>query len=218
MNFRVLTSLTVSAVAAGAAFGQVLNLQPPPSNNGGSANWGMFLDLRAVTDPICVTHLKTANTGAAGAAFSLDVYTFVGSGLGGPVGSGPGSSPTGWTLLGNAPGIQGPLGATNGVSELIDIPDIFVPGGQTVGVALVFRTLGPRYFGTGTPALSVFDDGVLRATTGDVRSVPFTATGSFFSSRAMVGELHYYVVPEPASMAALALGAGLLALRRRRKV
>lgn len=212
---RLTSSFAVMAIATGSAFGQILNLNPGPANNGGSAGWAIFFDVQALSSPLNVTHLKTANTGGAGVGFNVEVYTFAGSGLGGPVGSGPGSSSAGWTFLGTAAAVQGPVASQ--VSELIDIPDIAVGSGQTVGVALRFLGVGPRYFGTGTPPYSVYSDSFLQATTGDARSVPFTTTGSFFTSRAMVGELHYAVVPEPATMAALALGAGVMAFRRRRK-
>lgn len=203
------------ALAASVVPAQVLNLNPGPANNGGSANWAIFFDVKALASELNVTHLKSANTGAANASFSIEVYTFMGSALGGPVGSGPGSSSAGWTLLGTAAATQG--GVASGISQLIDIPDINVDAGQTVGVALKFLGVGPRYFGTGTPPYSIYSDSFLEAKTGDARTAPFTTGGSFFSSRAMVGELHYTVVPEPATMAVLAFGAGAVALRRRRK-
>ncbi|HRI45204.1 MAG TPA: dockerin type I domain-containing protein [Fimbriimonadaceae bacterium] len=188
LNFRSLSSI-VALTLAGSALGVVLPLNPGPANNGGSPNWAVFFDAAAVGAGVNITHMTTANTAGAGGAFSVDVYTRVGSALGGPVGSGPGSSPAGWNLIGSAPATQG--GTASGVSLLIDIPDISVPAGQVVGVAVVFRTAGPRYFGTGTPAYSVYNDGALQITTGDSRSVPFTTTGSFFTSRALVGEVHY---------------------------
>lgn len=197
LAYRVL-SLLVALTATGSALGAVLPLHPGPSNNGGSANWALFLDATAIGPALNVTHLTTANAGGAGATFSVEVYTRTGTALGGPVGSGPGSSPTGWTLIGTAPATQG--GTTNGVSLLIDIPDIAVPAGQTVGVALLFRTVGPRYFGTGTPAYSTFSDGMLQIVTGDSRSAPFTTTGSFFASCALVGEVHYQLAG-PAAVA-----------------
>lgn len=201
-------------LGAQSAFGIVLAAHPGPANNGGSANWAMFFDLTAAANPINVTHLTTANTGAANVAFSVEIYTRTGTALGGPVGSGPGSSPAGWTLLGVAAAMQG--ATSSGVSQLIDIPDIAVGAGATVGVAMKFLTVGPRYFGTGTPPYSVFSDANLTLTTGDGRSAPFTTTGSFFTSRALVGELHYQVVPEPATLVALGIG-GMALIRRRRK-
>jgi hypothetical protein len=81
--------------------------------------------------------------------------------------------------------------SASAISLLIDIPDIVVPAGQKVGVAVRFTGAGPRYFGTGTPPYSVYMDANLTLTTGDSRSAPFTPTGSFFTSRALVGQLDY---------------------------
>ncbi|MDZ7626650.1 MAG: hypothetical protein U5J96_19645 [Ignavibacteriaceae bacterium] len=59
---------------------------------------------------------------------------------------------------------------------------------------MVFTGAGPRYFGTGTPPYEVYSNTGLTLVTGDGRSAPFTPTGSFFSSRALVGEVHYDAV------------------------
>jgi uncharacterized protein (TIGR03382 family) len=171
----------------------------------------MFFDLEALGGPITATHLQTATTAAAGATFNIEIYTRTGTALGGPVAAGPGSSPAGWTSLGTVVGTQGAVGS--GVSLDIDIPDIFIPAGSVVGVAAIVTVAGPRYFGTGTPPYSVFEDSNLRLTTGDARSAPFTTTGSFFTSRALAGSVTY--IPSPSSLALLGLG-GLVALRRRR--
>jgi len=111
------------------------------------------------------------------------------------VGSGPGSSPVGWTSLGSVPATQG--ATASGISLPIDIPDIPLTVGQVTGVAVKFTGVGPRYFGTGTPALSVYSDANLSLTTGDVRTIPFTTGGSFFSSRALVGSLTYTLAAPP---------------------
>lgn len=206
----LIVSLAVLA-ATGFASAQVLNANPGPANNGGSANWAIFFDLEGLNGNYSVTEMTTASTAAAGASFQVEVFTRSGTGLGGPVGVGPGSSPAGWTSLGIANATQGPVGS--GVSLPIDIPDIAVSLGQITGVAVRFTGAGPRYFGTGTPPYGIYQDGNLKLTTGDARSAPFTTTGSFFASRELVGSLTY--VPEPASLLLLAIGAGLGLLRRR---
>lgn len=213
---RSIAWIALTAVMGGSAFGEVLNAHPGPANNGGSANWAIFFDLTALSQTLTVTSMSSANTGGAGASFSVEVYTRSGTALGGPVGSGPGSSSAGWTLLGTAAATQG--GTASGISLPIDIPDIVVAGGQTVGVAVKFLTVGPRYFGTGTPPYTTYADSNLQLITGDARSAPFTTSGSFFSSRQLVGSIEYTVVPEPGSMLVLGAGAGLAALRRKRKV
>ena len=168
---------------------QILPANPGPSNNGGATNYAIFLNFIAGPVPIDVTHMKTASTAAAAASFNVEVLTRTGTALGGPVGSGPGSSMAGWTSLGTVPVVQGPTGS--GISELFALPTISIGAGDTVGVALRFTGAGPRYFGTGTPPYSIYSDANLTLVTGDSRSVPYTTTGSFFTSRALVGEVHY---------------------------
>lgn len=177
----------------------------------------MFLDLSAAPGmDLEIDSLTTASTAGADVTFGIEVFTRSGSALGGPVGSGPGSSSDGWTSLGSVVATQG--GTASGVSLSVDVPNIFVPAGGTTGVALLFSGAGPRYVGTGSPALSTFTDGTLTLVTGNARSVPFTTTGTFFSSRAMVGSVTYVeAVPEPATLLAMTIGAAGL-LRRRNKV
>ena len=81
-----------------------------------------------------------------------------------------------------------------GVSLLFATPAITINPGDTVGLAMQFIGVGPRYFGSGTPPLETYSNTGLTCVTGDGRSVPFTPTGSFFSSRAHVGEIHYDAV------------------------
>ncbi len=216
MRTNLLRSLTlaIGVSVAGSSFAITLNAHPGPANNGGATGWAMFLNLTAGANALSVTGLTTANTAVANAAFSIEVFTRTGTALGGPVGSGPGSSTPGWTSLGIASATQGAV--SSGVSLLVNIPDIAVGAGSTVGVALRFTGAGPRYFGTGAPALSNFSDANVTLTTGDARSAPFTTGGSFFSSRAMVGRIEYDVVPEPATMLILVGGIGALLRRRKR--
>jgi len=164
----------------------VLFANPGPANNGGSANWGMFLNLIAApTYQVTISAMTTASTAAASASFSVEFFVRQGNALGGPVGSGPGSSPAGWTSLGSVPVTQGAV--SSGVSLLFATPVITINPGDTAGVAMVFTGAGPRYFGTGTPPLEVYTNTGLTLVTGDGRSAPFTPTGSWFSSRALVG-------------------------------
>lgn len=168
-----------------------IQANPGPSNNGGSSNWAMFFDLIAGSRNISVTQMTTGNTASASGGFNVEVFTRNGTALGGPVGSGPGSSSDGWTSLGIVPVTQGPT--TNGVSLVFTLPTISVLAFDTVGVAIKFMGAGPRYFGTGTPPYSTYADTNLTLITGDGRSAPFTPSGSWFASRAMVGEIRYVI-------------------------
>jgi hypothetical protein len=187
MRYLFPIALALTGVATAQNFTLPTNAA---ANNGGSPGWAFFTDFSAGACDSVITHMTTASAAAANAAFTVEVFTRDGSGLGGPVAAGPGSSPVGWTSLGVANATQG--AAANGISLLIDIPDIKVRAGSTVGVAFQFGVAGPRYFGTGTPPLQIFNDGNLSITTGDGRSAPFTATGSFFTSRGHVGEFRGY--------------------------
>jgi hypothetical protein len=171
----------------------VLFTNPGPANNGGSPGWAMFMNL--IADPgytVTITDMTTASTAAASATYSVEFFTRAGNALGGPVASGPGSSSAGWTSLGTVTVTQGAI--ASGVSLLFSTPTIVITPGDTVGLALQFTGVGPRYFGTGTPPLETYTNTGLTVVTGDGRSAPFTPTGSFFSSRAHVGEIHYDAV------------------------
>jgi photosystem II stability/assembly factor-like uncharacterized protein len=170
---------------------QILQANPGPANNGGSPAWAMFFNLTAGPLPVTITHMRTASTAVAGASFSVEIFTREGNALGGPVGSGPGSSPAGWTSLGTANVVQGPTG--NGISEVFAVPNFTINPGDTTGVAMRFNVVGPRYFGTGTPPYGVYSNGDLMLVTGDARSAPFTITGSWFASRELCGEIHYTI-------------------------
>ncbi len=185
----------------------VLTANPGPANNGGSPTWGMFLDLIASgPNYVQITGMTTASTAAAGASYSIEFFIRDGNALGGPVGSGPGSSSDGWTSLGSVNVTQG--ADPNGISLPFATPDIMISPGDTAGIAMIFSTVGPRYFGTGTPPYGVYSDTYLTIVTGDGRSIPFTTGGSFFSSRELVGEVDYNdLVPvELASFSASASG------------
>jgi hypothetical protein len=168
----------------------ILAANPGPSNNGGSANWAMFFDLIADPDyTVEVFQMTTASAAGAGVNFNIEFFVRTGTALGGPVGSGPGSSSAGWTSLGSVPVTQG--STASGVSLPFSTPAIVINPGDTVGVAMQFLGVGPRYFGSGTNPYGIYSNTHLTLITGDVRSAPFTTGGSFFSSRELVGELYY---------------------------
>jgi hypothetical protein len=216
---RIVALATIAlVVATGSATAQVtLNASPGPANNGGSPGWAIFFDLTATGgQPLTVTEMTTASTAAIGAQFTIEIFVRDGTGLGGPVGSGPGSSPAGWTSLGTAIATQGPIASQ--ISLPIDIPDINLAPGVITGVAVQFAGAGPRYT-NGAGGYSTFSDANLSLVTGDGRSAPFTPTGSFFTPRLLTGSVTYMPIPEPSSMALVSLGAiaGWRFVRRNRR-
>lgn len=175
-----------------AADTMILPANPGPANNGlSAAGAGILFNLIGRTRDIFVTRIKTALSAAAGAPVRFEVYIRDGNALGGPVGSGPGSSLAGWTLIDTADGFQGPV--ANGISELITLGPIPVGANDTVGVALKFLIAGPRYFGTGSGPYITYSDSNMALVTGDARSTIFLPTGSFFAPRELTGELRYVV-------------------------
>jgi len=169
-----------------------LPTHPGPASNNGGVGYAMLLDATAATD-VVLNRLVTPTRALADTSYAIEVFSREGTALGGPLGSGPGSSPAGWTSRGVAHATQGPL--TDGLSQPIILPDVPVRAGQTTGIALVFSDVRPLYFGNGVVPLETFTDPHLSIVTGDVRSQPFTTSGSFFSSRALVGSVGYGLGP-----------------------
>ncbi|MBE5314458.1 MAG: hypothetical protein H4O13_03555 [Xanthomonadales bacterium] len=165
----------------------VLATNPGPSNNAAAPGAAIFFDVEASTG-VVLTGLTTASEALPGANFNLRIRTRAGSALGGPVGSGPGSSQAGWTVLGTVTATQGSSGE---VSLPITIPEVRVAAGQVLGVAIEFIDIGPRYFGLATPPLETYSNLDLSLRTGEARTAPFTAVGNYFSSRALIGSLQY---------------------------
>ncbi len=167
----------------------VLNASPGPSDNGSAAGAALLFDLEARTG-LAITGFSTASAAAAGSTYQVSVYTRVGTALGGPVNTGPGSSSDGWSPLGTFTVTQG----DGEVSLPIALPAVAMAAGQTVGMAVVFpANLHARYLGQGSPAIQTFSNSALIMRSGDVRTVPFTTGGSFFSSRTLVGSITYRV-------------------------
>ena len=182
----------------------ILNTGLSP-NNGGSPGWGMFMDLIGGSQDVDIVGMSTASTAAANAGFTVQIFTYQGNVLGFGQG-GPGSDPTGWTDLGTVAATQG--ATANGISLVFTTPTITIPAGDTIGVALVFIDVGPRYNGSGAPPYTEVSDANLTLVTGDSRQMPFTPSGTFFTSRALCGEIDYnFSVPvELTSFVATSVG------------
>lgn len=175
--------LGTSALAQTSA---VLNASAGPSDNG-LVGGTLLFDLEASTG-VVITGFSTASNAPPGATYQITVHTRPGTALGGPVSTGPGSSPNGWRNLGSFTVTQG----SGEVSLPIALPSIAIGAGQTLGVAVVFPAgLSVRYLGVGTPPILTFSDSSLTLRSGDARSAPFSTVGDFFSSRTLIGSIEY---------------------------
>ena len=187
-----IAGVAVGVVACGNALGQVvLNAHPAPANNGGSAQSGFFFNLETLRGPLSITRIALATDAFPNQPIAFELYVREGSGLGGRVSVGPGSTPAGWTLLGTVEGVQGRI--IEGISLPIDIPHISVVPGTVRGVAIKPLNCGLRFSGDSPGQYWVYQDDTLRLTTGDCRTNPFTAFGSLYSPRALVGYVVYTI-------------------------
>lgn len=164
----------------------VLTANLGPSNNGGAVGSAIFFDVEAFTG-ITLSGLTTATLATPNSTFNVRISTRAGTALGGPVGSGPGSSNAGWTVLGTVAATQG----SGEMSLPIAMPEVTVAAGQVLGVAVEFLDTSPRYVGTGTPPIANYGNVNLALRTGDARQIPFTTGGTFFSSRELTGSIIY---------------------------
>ena len=205
---KLVTSLLAAAFAVGAS-AQVLNFNQTPNNGLTAAGATLYMDLTDLSGiGLEFTAFDTYASSAAGSAWTWDIYTKPGTYVGfmqGSLGS--------WTLLGTYAGTSN--GSTTLATMDISANPIAVAANQTVGVAIVVTAGGIRYTGTGTTGgINTVSDANASAFSNHSQgtwqsSVPFTP-------RSFAGNMHYEVVPEPASFIAVGLGLAIVALRRRR--
>jgi hypothetical protein len=183
----------------------ILNANPTANNGSG----GIFMNFAPVSSPLEIFQFDTTFGAAAGVGGSIEVWTRPG-----PYNGFEGSS-VGWTLTQTVAFTSGGLGV------VVPVPltsNIALPSGQTTAVYMHSITTGNgiRYFGTGTTSNTNFSDANLALVTAHSRTGAVSFGGTLFTPRALTGAVHYNIVPEPATLATLGLGAFAL-LRRRRK-
>lgn len=163
------------------------------ANNGGSAGWGVFVDLQ-VTNPlgvvVCAIDTNCGTT-AVNTAYTVDVWVTPGSyqsvhGV-----------PSAWRRVATGSGVA----AGNNIASLTTMQQPFYLPAGNYGIAFYHNGTSVRYT-NGTGSNEFYSNADLALTAGLVRSTFFgtPTAGSIFTPRVWNGTI-YYDVPSPTSLA-----------------
>lgn len=201
-------ALFVAGTLSVSAFAQVLDVNHAPNNGLSATGAGVFLDLTDKTGlGLFINSFQTYASSTAGTGWTVEIWTRPGGYQGFD------DSSAGWSLhetvnsTSNGTTTLAPLNLANPLS---------VGASDTLGVYLIAQAGGIRYTGTNSiPPQTLWENSDIAMFSDVTRNAPWA--GTRFSPRTFAGEIHYEPVPEPATMAALGLGALAVAARRRLK-
>ncbi len=188
--------------------GQTISTATP--NNGSG---GVFLNLTPATQALNVISFQTYFSSVTGTPVSVQVYRRTGTYVGFT------TSSAGWTLSETVGAVSA---GTAGLSAAFTLANPILLGGagQTTGIYLHATTVGGgiRYTGTAAiPPQTTWSNADITLFSDTSRTGAVAFAGTQFSPRTFAGNVNYAPVPEPASLAALSLGALALIRRRRNK-
>lgn len=202
-SLLAIVATLLPSVLAASASAAVLTSSPSGADGYAGGTHAFLIDLSS-TSPVTVQSISTLFINGSQVEFLIRN----GTALNGAAGS----SSAGWTSLGIV------TGTGSGNMKSFDIPDFNV-GSSITGLAMrqveSSSSLGFRFIpGPVTTPLHTATDGTLSALSGYMTFEPFTSAATF-SQRNYSGSITYTaVVPEPATLGALA--GGLMLVRRRR--
>jgi hypothetical protein len=180
-----------------------------PNNGSG----GVFMEITDLSGLGLLVHEFDVPFGGTLDARSVEVWTRAGTYAGFT------GSSAGWNLHETTNTVAG--GSTTWV-PINMLSDINIGANQTMSVYLhsvlpALSGTGIRYTGTGAGGHQTTFANADLSLFSDVSRTGFVSFGGTeFTPRTFSGEVHYRVVPEPASVAALIVGLGFIALRRRK--